>query len=186
GTRSDIWEMLFQIAFAISMAVAAAKPPISAPCPHRPAPWVIPTTPPAGLGFPPYDNNTFHFGRCLLFVNKPKMTCKAAQEYCEDRDATLVEIDGPLQHQWCCDMIENSRGARYVGAKLYAGGYVWISTYYPIDDDDLWCPNQPDNHTNETCVVIRNPNRDPDCCLDDIPDKPRKFICMENRNTAPT
>ncbi|KAL5018170.1 hypothetical protein ScPMuIL_003892 [Solemya velum] len=151
------------------MAVAVAKPPISRPCPDRPAPWVQPDN------FLPYSRNLFPFERCLLFVNKPKMTCKAAQQYCQARGATLVEFDIPLQHQWCCDMIRGSRGSRYVGAELNgAGDYEWISSGDPVDE--FWCPEQPDNHTNETCVVM---HRDPDCCLDDIPAKPRKFICME-------
>lgn len=51
-------------------------------------------------------------------------------------------------------------------------------------EPDLWCPGQPDNYTDhhgtfETCVVMVHPNRDPECGLNDIPDKARKFICME-------
>ncbi|KAL5020723.1 hypothetical protein ScPMuIL_002201 [Solemya velum] len=132
----------------------------------------------------PTDDSFFLTPYCYLLSGKEK-DGHSARDRCAGKTkidasgvvqrARLVEINSADENEWIWDKMSNSKGQRYIGMQYddTTMGFGWDSGN-PVSFAN-WGIGQPDNHTDERCVVINKK----DGKWNDIPcEKPQKFVCQ--------
>ena len=92
---------------------------------------------------------------CYYYISTERKTWDEANEYCQNIDSSLLEIDSNEEAQFILDTYPTRYGI-WVGAhdRAQQGQFVWQQSKQPVQKD-LWAQYQPDNASgNEHCVDI--------------------------------
>ena len=118
----------------------------------------------------------------LYLIVLEKMTRSRAEEYCSNREATLVDVDSRKESDYINSQMRlwgNERERFWISAK-----YLWFDNKFVSSNGSNqiffnWDHNEPNFHANEYCVEVR---LDRDGAWNDVPCKYKKsFVCEKRK-----
>ena len=122
---------------------------------------------------------------CLLYSSQHTHNWEAANEFCFQRNSSLVEIENEQQFDYIVSEITDFIGNSAFSRDWWTSGtdwgregrWYWTSSLAPVPDF-VWKSGQPDGGLDENCLLIKVNLGEVDMAQDDSCDSYGYHICQ--------
>ena len=122
---------------------------------------------------------------CLLWSSQHTHSWEAANEFCFQRNSSLVEIENEEQFDYIVSEITDFIGNSVFSRDWWTSGtdwgregrWYWTSSLTPVPDF-VWKNGQPDGGLDENCLLIKVNLGEVDMAQDDSCDSYGYHICQ--------